>query len=149
MKTKKKQLKLRHTIKVKKENTRISNKTKSCIVSTFLEILNTVKLYHWHTKSFPEHKSTDELYAKLNKTIDRFVEVLLGKESSRIKMVEKRIQLIDIHTTQNLRNRIYEYRTFLVDMSMYFSPTIDSDILSIRDEMLEDLNQFLYLLTFH
>lgn len=148
MKTKKRQLKLRHTIK-KKENTRISNKTKSCIVSTFLEMLNTVKLYHWHTKSFPQHKSTDELYAKLNKTIDRFVEVLLGKDSSRIKMVEKRIQLIDIHTTQKLKERIFEYRNFLIDMSIYFSPTIDSDILSIRDEMLEDLNQFLYLLTFN
>jgi DNA-binding ferritin-like protein len=147
MKTMKRKLKLRHTMK--KENTRISNKTKSCIVSTFLEMLNTVKLYHWHTKSFPEHKSTDELYAKLNKTIDRFVEVLLGKDSTRIKMVEKRIQLIDIHTTQKLKERIFEYRTFLVDMNMYFSPTIDSDILSIRDEILEDLNQFLYLLTFH
>ena len=148
MKTKKRQLKLRHTIK-KKENTRISNKTKSCIVSTFLEMLNTVKLYHWHTKSFPQHKSTDELYAKLNKTIDRFVEVLLGKDSSRIKMVEKRIQLIDIHTTQKLKERIFEYRNFLIDMNMYFSPTIDSDILSIRDEILADLNQFLYLLTFN
>jgi DNA-binding ferritin-like protein len=149
MKTKKNQLKLRHTIKVKKENTRISNKTKSCIVSTFLEILNTVKLYHWHTQNFAQHKATDELYAKLNKTIDRFVEVLLGKDSSRIKMVEKRIQLIDIHTTQKLKERIYEYRTFLIDISIYFSPTIDTDLLSIRDEILADLNQFLYLLTFN
>jgi DNA-binding ferritin-like protein len=148
MKTKKRQLKLRHTTK-KKENTRISNKTKSCIVSTFLEILNTVKLYHWHTKSFSQHKATDELYAKLNKTIDQFVEVLLGKDSSRIKMVEKRIQLIDIHTSQKLKERIFEYRTFLIDMSIYFSPTIDSDLLSIRDEILADLNQFLYLLTFN
>ena len=147
MKTKKKQLKHRHTIK--SENTRISNKTKSLIVSTFLGMLNTVKLYHWHTKSFPEHKATDELYSKLNKTTDRFVEVLLGKDSSRVKLVEKRIQLIDIHTTQKLKERIFEYRTFLIDMNMYFSPTIDSDLLSIRDEILEDLNQFLYLLTFH
>ena len=147
MKTKKNFMKLRHTIK--KENTRISNKSKSLIVSTFLEMLNTVKLYHWHTKSFPEHKTSDELYSKLNKTIDRFVEVLLGKDSSRVKIVEKRIKLIDIHTTQKLKERIFEYRTFLIDMNMYFSPTIDSDLLSIRDELLEDLNQFLYLLTFH
>ena len=146
MSTKKTHLKLRHTIK--KKNSRISNKTNSGIVSTFLEILNTVKLYHWHTKSFPEHKYLDEIYDKLNKTIDRFVEVLLGKDSTRIKMVEKRIQLIDIHTTLKLKERIFEYRTFLIDMNMYFSPTIDSDLLSIRDDMLADLNQFLYLLTF-
>jgi len=146
MKTKKNFLKHRHTIK--KENTRISNKTKSLIVSTFLEMLNTVKLYHFNTKSFAEHKATDELYEKMNKTIDRFVEVLLGKDSSRIKMVNNRIKLIDIHTTQSLRNRIFEYRTFLNDMNLYFRSTIDSDLLSIRDEILSDLNQFLYLLTF-
>lgn len=146
MKTKKNLLKHRHTIK--KENTRISNKSKSMIVSTFFEMLNTIKLYHFNTKSFVEHKATDELYEKLNKTIDRFVEVLLGKDSSRIKMVNNRIKLIDIHTTQSLRNRIFEYRIFLTDMNTFFSPNIDSDLLSIRDEILEHLNQFLYLLTF-
>lgn len=148
MKTIRKHLnKIRHTIK--KKNTIISNKTKSCIVSTFLRILNTVKLYHWHTKSFPQHKASDELYANLNTNIDKFVEVLLGKCSARIKMVEKQIKLIDIHTTQTLKECIFEYRTFLIDMNIIFSPTIDSDLLSIRDDILADLNQFLYLLSFH
>ena len=147
MKTiKKKNNKIRHTIK-KKIN--FSNKTKSCIVRTFLELLNTIKVYHWNTKSFAQHKATDELYANLNTNIDKFVEVLLGKCSSRIKMVEKKINLIDIHTTQTLKECIFEYRTFLIDMNMIFNTTIDSDILSIRDEILADLNQFLYLLSLH
>lgn len=143
---KKKNNKIRHTTKKKKI---FSNKTKSCIVSTFLELLNTIKVYHWNTKSFAQHKATDELYANLNTNIDKFVEVLLGKCSSRIKMVEKKINLIDIHTTQTLKECIFEYRTFLIDMNMIFSTTIDSDILSIRDEILADLNQFLYLLSLH
>ena len=36
------------------------------IVSMFLQMLNTVKLYHWKTTSYAQHKATDELYSKLN-----------------------------------------------------------------------------------
>ena len=57
-------------------------------------MLNMVKLYHWKTDSFSQHKATDELYESLNLNIDRFVEVLMGKgTSSRIHMVNQRIQL--------------------------------------------------------
>ena len=56
----------------------------SKLVGTLLEMLMTVKMYHWHTDSYAQHKATDELYERLNKHIDTFVEVLLGKSESRI-----------------------------------------------------------------
>lgn len=68
----------------------ILNKNKSYMVKVFLEVLNMVKLYHWKTHSFAQHKATDDLYSKLNDHMDRFVEVLLGKDASRIKMLEKK-----------------------------------------------------------
>ena len=126
----------------------IDNKKKSHIVRIFLEILNEVKLYHWKTRSYAQHKATDELYEKLNGHIDTFIEVLLGKDESRIKMVEKRIELIDYSRGSDFKERIYEYREFLIDMSRYFDSRKDSDLLNIRDEILGDINQFLYLMTF-
>jgi hypothetical protein len=33
-------------------------------------------------------------------------------------------------------------------MNIYFDPSRDSDLLNIRDELLGDINQFLYLMTF-
>jgi hypothetical protein len=30
------------------------------IVTMFLQMLNTVKLYHWKTSNYAEHKATDE-----------------------------------------------------------------------------------------
>jgi hypothetical protein len=36
----------------------------------------------------------------------------------------------------------------LTDMDIYFDPARDSDILSVRDDILVDINQFLYLMTF-
>ena len=52
------------------------------LISTFLHMLNTVKLYHWKTISYSTHKATDQLYADLNLKIDEFVEILLGKPNN-------------------------------------------------------------------
>lgn len=121
---------------------------KSHIVRVFIEMLNLIKLYHWKTHMYSQHKATDELYDKLNGHIDSFVEVLLGKDQSRIKLMEERIDLLDISSTKEIRDRIHEYREFLFDMNIYFDERRDSDLLSIRDDILADLNQFLYLLSF-
>jgi DNA-binding ferritin-like protein len=126
----------------------MSNPGKSHIVKVFLECLNMIKLYHWKTHSYSQHKATDELYSKLNEHIDRFVEVLLGKDESRIKMMEKRIDLVDPNNTKDFKARIYEYRNFLTDFDIHFDSKKDSDLLNIRDEILSDINQFLYLMTF-
>jgi hypothetical protein len=121
---------------------------RSRIVRVFIEILNMVKLYHWKTKSYSQHKATDELYEKLNEHIDSFVEIMLGKSEDRIKMLEKRIDLIDESNTRDFKQRVYEYREFLLDMNLYFDAHRDTDLLNVRDEILGDINQFLYLLTF-
>ena len=126
----------------------MTNQKKSHIVKIFMEMLQTIKLYHWKTRSYAQHKATDELYKELNKKIDEFIEVLLGKDQSRIKMIEKRIDLLDANNTREIKERIYEYREFLTDMNIWFDQSRDSDLLSIRDDILASLNQFLYLLTF-
>ena len=125
-----------------------TNASNSHLVGVFLEILNMVKLYHWKTQSYAQHKATDELYASLNENVDRFIEVLLGKDNKRIKMMEKKIDLIDPANVSEFKTRIYEYREFLTDMNLHFSEKTDMDLLSIRDELLADINQFLYLMTF-
>jgi DNA-binding ferritin-like protein len=135
----------RKTAKVKDAESK--NKRNAYIVKKFLELLNMVKLYHWRTKSYAQHKATDELYESLNKHIDEFVEVLLGKENRRVKMVEKSLRLIDNMNTGDFKSHIYEFREFLANMDTHF-PKKDGGLLSIRDDLLVDINQFLYLMTF-
>lgn len=128
-----------------------TNSQNSHLVKVFFEMLNMVKLYHWKTHSYAQHKATDELYTKLNEHIDRFIEVLLGKlnkSNDRIKMMEKRIDLIDSNNVKDFKSRMFEYREFLIDFNMHFDSKEDSDLLNIRDEILADVNQFLYLMSF-
>ena len=128
--------------------TRKNLQKKSIIVKTFMEILAMIKLYHWKTHSFSQHKATDDLYSKLNENVDKFVETLLGKSNSRIRMLEKKMNMYDLNTKTELREHLFEFREFLVDMNLTFDSKRDSDLLNIRDEILGDVNQFLYLLTF-
>ena len=138
-------------IKQVQKKTSSSQKFEQKIVLAFLEMLNTVKLYHWKTHSFATHKATDELYGQLNDTIDKFVEILLGKFGNRVDLTKvKSIPLIDFSTQEQFIKKVFQYKEFLVSLDN--NPTMKSmsntDLYNIRDEMLGHFNQLLYLLTF-
>jgi len=139
---------LRRSKKSLPPSKKISETKKLKIVQMFIEILNNVKLYHWRTKSYAQHKATDELYEKLNKDIDSFVEVMLGKDESRITQLERTTTTLDFSNKKEFKENIFKFRAFLTDMNFHLDKNKDTDLLSIRDELLIDINQFLYLLTF-
>jgi len=121
------------------------------ITLVFLEVLLMIKLYHWKTKSYATHEATNELYEKFNGNVDKFIEVLLGKTDSRIEMTNKKnFKLIDCNSKLDLINHMNSFKKYLVNLD--YNKAIDSmrntDLFTIRDEILADVNQFLYLLTF-
>ena len=121
------------------------------IVMVFLEVLLMVKLYHWKTYSYATHKATDELYGKLNEHIDRFVEILLGKTEKRTDFMNvKSIKLIDLNSSEQLKIKVNSFKGYLVNLNNNKAMKLmgNMDLLTVRDEILGDLNQFLYLLTF-
>jgi hypothetical protein len=120
------------------------------IVPTFLHMLNTVKLYHWKTTNFATHKATDGLYSSLNEKIDQFVEVLLGKKElgGRAKLLHvTQIKLGVYSNNDAFIKQIELYKTFLLDLTKVLDNLQHTDLLAIRDEILAEFNQFLYLLT--
>ena len=119
------------------------------VIHKMLEMINVVKLYHWQTQSYSAHKATDKLYEKLDGNIDRFVEVYLGKDGSRISKWDNEMSIIQYNRKKDFKSRMFEYREFLTDLSNHFDEKKDSDLLSIRDEILADINQFLYLFSFN
>ena len=118
------------------------------ITVKFLETLLMIKLFHWKTHSFATHKATDELYGLLNEHMDKFIEVLLGKTETRIDLTSKKtIQLIDLNSQEQLKQKVMEFKSYLVSLTN-INPMSSTDLLNIRDEILGDMNKFLYLLTF-
>lgn len=121
------------------------------ITVIFFEMLLMVKLFHWKTHSYSTHKATDELYSKLNDDIDKFIEIFLGKTGSRIDLMgQKNISLIDLNSQEQLESKVESFKNYLVGLTNNkgLSSMTNTDLLNIRDEILGDMNQFLYLLTF-
>jgi DNA-binding ferritin-like protein len=138
--------------KTMKRNTKLKKSggeySHSQIVCVFLEMLNMVKLHHWKTHSFSTHKATDELYDDMSSNVDEFVEVLLGKDGSRINLTNtKSIPLYDFNSIGPFKQKIAGLKTYLEKMSKCPSLMNNSDLLNIRDELLANLNKFTYLLT--
>ena len=123
------------------------------VIPKFLEMINTIKIYHWKTSSYATHKATDDLFASLNTKTDEFVEVLLGKsEINRDKVLVFSGACIKSFATGAECRRIVEgYKTFLLDLpaNKNFKAMANVDLLTIRDDIMALLNQFLYLLTLH
>jgi DNA-binding ferritin-like protein len=122
------------------------------IIIKFLSMLNIVKIYHWKTHSYSSHKATDELYSKLNGDIDKFVEVLLGKIGNRVDLTKvKSIPVRDFTSLEQMKKEIANFKSYLVglDSNKVMNIMSNSDLYNIRDEILADLNQFLYLSTFN
>lgn len=121
------------------------------ITVVFFEMLLMVKLFHWKTTSHSIHKATDELYTKLNANIDEFIEVLLGKSGIRTDLMSnKNIRLIDLSSAESLKREIEAFKGYLVSLNdnATMKKMSNTDLYNIRDTILGDMNQFLYLLTF-
>lgn len=118
------------------------------IIRAMLTLRNQVKIYHWETMQYARHKSTDDLVDKLDDSIDKFVEVYIGKYG--------RPTLTASTGTIRLRNFKDPEATYLLKEGIAWMtirlPKLlskqDTDLLNIRDEIVADLNQTLYLFTF-
>jgi len=121
------------------------------ITVVFFEMLLMVKLFHWKTSSYATHKATDDLYTKLNANMDSFIEVLLGKTGLRIDLMgTKSIRLIDLSSLESFKREIESFKGYLVSLNdnSTMKRMSNTDLYNIRDTILGDLNQLLYLLTF-
>ena len=120
-------------------------------IPMLLEVLDTIKTYHWRTTSYAAHKATDELHANLSEKTDEFAEVLLGKigEDRSAALAVTSVSVRVLSTPQEAAAATREYIASLASLSSspHLSHHMDVDLLNIRDEMVAMLNRFLYLLT--
>jgi DNA-binding ferritin-like protein len=122
----------------------------AAIIQFFLQLRNQVKLYHWQTRVFARHMATDKILEELDESIDKFVEVMIGKMGTRPKLTGDnaviRLQnLTEAGATRMVRAAIKHLQG---PITRSLRPT-DTDLLNIRDEMLGQLDQLLYLFSLH
>lgn len=119
------------------------------IVTLMLTLRNQIKVYHWQTNEFSRHKATDDLVDSLDKNIDKFTEVYMGKYGR--PNFKGKTACIKIHNFHDINGSKYLQSAvtwFSTQLPKYLKGN-DTDLLNIRDEILADLNQARYLFTLH
>lgn len=115
------------------------------IIKKFFTTILDIKMYHWNTKVYARHKATDEYFSKLLSSIDEFVEVYIGKYKR--PSVKPFSISVNVYNDKDVVTLLKNFCAFLTkDMPKMLSNT-DTDLLNIRDTMLADTNQTLYLFT--
>lgn len=116
----------------------------------FLQLRDQIKLYHWQTRVYARHIATDQMLERLEKHIDSFVEVYLAKHG-RPRLSGKNMEITLHNMTEAGASRMLQaaLRYLQGPLSRSLRAGVDADLLALRDDLMEDVNQLAYLFTLH
>lgn len=113
------------------------------LASTFLGFVSQIHIYHWLTTSYAKHQALGGLYDGIHDLSDDFIEVYMGKYGRNVGNGAASIINYD---ASNLDETIKAFEAFLIGLTAELQPT-DTDLLNIRDSMLDLVHKTQYLLT--
>jgi hypothetical protein len=116
-------------------------------ITQFLAFLNQLKVFHWQTKSYSEHKALGDAYEALDELFDKFVEIYYGKYGCPEQEMEYGYKAYS-YRPEILVNTIQEYKdTILANLADDLANGSNNDLLNIKDEIEGEINHLMYLLT--
>ena len=124
------------------------------LVKFFFTMQHNLKLYHWQTASYARHVASDTLGQSLAVSIDRFMEILQGKKDKRVgstatSNVSVSLSLMSFDDDQ-ISLYLRECVQYLQNITMQgIVSDADTDLLNIRDDIVGQINQALYLFSFN
>jgi hypothetical protein len=115
-------------------------------LTLFLTFLIQLKIYHWQTFSYSQHKALGKSYENLDNLFDKFIEVYYGKYGKGDYSIVYNVNALSYKETdikKELGNRKRELLSYLRNDLLQGS---DSDLLNIVDEIESEVNHLQYLL---
>lgn len=116
------------------------------IIGPLIKYQQQLRVFHWQTNSYAQHKAFGKTYEALDDLIDNFVETYQGKFGKIKPNVIYKIELKSLDSDSTLDEYLNAFTDYLKKMSTEIPN--ETDLLNIRDEMLGTLNRLKYLLTF-
>jgi len=118
------------------------------IILHFIHAQTQIRFNHWQTLNYVQHKYLGKLYDSLNDSIDEFIETMIGHpEYGRPNYGETFSIEFDNPTTLDIFEYLSQFKDFLYQLTKALDPIRDTDLLTIRDTILGEVNHTLYFLT--
>ena len=116
----------------------------------FLHLRNQIKLYHWQTRVYARHIATDKMLEELDKIIDSYVEIYIGKYGrSKISSAQGTLHLLNMSEAGATRFINASIKYAQGQLVKHLNKERDTDLINLKDEFVGALNQLLYLFTLH
>lgn len=118
------------------------NNLETLLKHMFIHMIR-IKMFHFQCPKYSQHKISDAYYEEFSKKFDKFFEIAQGI-NERFAIVDFKLPSFDICP----KNIILHLNNF-IEMLKSLDNIIDNrELLTIRDEMINDVSQFKYLLSF-
>lgn len=115
------------------------------LINPFISLVEQLRIFHWQSESYAQHKAFGKAYEDLNGLVDEFVEVYSGKYGKPKAKLKYNITLSNFDP--DYIGFIDSSIDFLDNLTAELNELKDSDLLNIRDEMKAVLNRLKYLLS--
>ena len=103
-----------------------------------------MRVFHWQTESYAQHKAFGKIYDSLDGLIDSFVETYMGVNGRSRPTVTFQIELKSLTGPEVVSGVIDMFIGYLKAMDQ---EDLTSDLLNIRDSILGEVHTLKYLLT--
>ena len=118
------------------------------IALNFMFIRDQLKIYHWTTTSYARHKSSDALVNSLTEKMDKFLETIQGIHGKRLTLTAKKQISLKNENDKSIVKLLEKFKDWLNNVLPKYIKK-NTDLLNIRDDILSDVNNTIYLFTFH
>lgn len=115
------------------------------LIVPFVTLQEQLRIFHWQSQTYAQHKAFGKAYDELGDLIDSFVEVYSGKYGKPKAKLKYNFSLSNFE--EGYVEFIDSSISFLDSLDEDLNVSEDSDLLNIRDEMKAVLNKLKYLLT--
>lgn len=107
---------------------------------------NQLRMNHWQTFTYSEHKMTDDLMEEIDEKVDEIGETLMGTFGRpNVESFTNKICNIDLVDTKYIIENIDEYLCKLIKL---YKDTSYEGIISLLGDFSADIKKFKYLVTF-
>jgi len=115
------------------------------IIGPMIQFVQQLRIFHWQTESYAQHKAFGKAYDEVDELVDTFVETYMGKFGRAKPTVTYQIALKSLNSSTVVNEVLDGFIAYLGEMNDH--PEISSDLLNIRDSILGEVNHLKYLLS--
>ena len=115
-------------------------------ITKLLTLQNQLRVFHWQSESYAEHKALGKAYEQLDELIDTFIEEFQGAYARIISKDKFVVELLNLEDSDIMDFVDLNINYLANELPKGLKP-IDTNLLNVRDEMIGALQRLKYLLT--